>query len=50
MIKNRLEVYRKQTEPLIDYYKKKEMLAGVDANTSPEPIFKETVKGLEKIA
>lgn len=50
VIKNRLEVYRKQTEPLIDYYKKKEMLAGVDANTSPEPIFAGTVKVIETIA
>lgn len=49
VIKNRLEVYRKQTEPLIDYYKKNGMLAGVDANTSPEPIFEETVKVLESI-
>ncbi len=49
VIKNRLEVYRKQTEPLINYYKKEGMLVGVDANTSPEPIFEETVKVLEKI-
>jgi adenylate kinase len=49
VIKNRLEVYRKQTEPLIDYYKKKGMLAGIDANTDPDTIFRETVKVLEKI-
>ncbi len=50
VIKNRLEVYRKQTAPLIDYYEKKGMLAAVDANTSPEPIFAGTVKVIETIA
>jgi len=49
VIKNRLEVYKKQTAPLIDYYEKKGMLAAVDANTSPEPIFAATVKVIESI-
>lgn len=31
VVKKRLEVYRTQTEPLISYYKKKKLLANVDA-------------------
>lgn len=35
-IKNRLEVYRQQTEPLIRYYRDKELLHDVDSVTTPE--------------
>lgn len=49
VITNRLEVYKEQTEPLIDYYRKKGMLIDVDANTDPDTIFKETLTVLETI-
>ena len=42
-IKNRLEVYRKQTKPLVDYYRKKGLLVKIDAE-------KPLLDVLEKIA
>lgn len=47
-IEKRLEVYREQTAPLIDYYKEKGMLAEVDANANftVEEIFQNTLKAL----
>jgi adenylate kinase len=36
VIKDRLDVYRKETRPLIDYYKKKKLLRDVDVIGSPE--------------
>ena len=35
-ITNRLEVYKKQTEPLISYYRKKKILRDIDSSKSPE--------------
>jgi adenylate kinase len=35
-ITNRLEVYRRQTEPLIDFYKKRKLLKDIDSSKSPE--------------
>ena len=37
-IKKRLDVYKKQTEPLIDYYKEKELLADIDADKPIEQV------------
>jgi len=37
-VKKRLDVYKKQTEPLIDYYKEKEILADIDANKPIEQV------------
>ena len=34
-IANRLEVYKKQTEPLIAYYRKKKLLRDIDSSKSP---------------
>jgi len=41
VIRKRLEVYRKQTQPLVDYYKSKNLLKVVDATKSPEEVYKE---------
>jgi adenylate kinase len=49
VIKERLDTYKKQTKPLIEYYKKKGLLADVDANTDPENIFKDIDAILKKI-
>ena len=38
-IKNRLDVYKKQTAPLIDYYKTKGLLVDVDATPKPDEVF-----------
>jgi adenylate kinase len=35
-IRNRLAVYKKQTEPLISYYRKKGLLKDIDASVTPE--------------
>jgi adenylate kinase len=40
-VTNRLEVYRKQTQPLIDYYRSKGLLREVDGNASPDRVFEE---------
>ncbi len=40
-ILRRLEVYRKQTAPLIDYYKKKGILFELDANKDSKEVFAE---------
>ncbi len=40
VILNRLKVYEKQTAPLIDYYRGKGILAGIDANTNMDKIEK----------
>ncbi|TVR63522.1 MAG: adenylate kinase [Spirochaetaceae bacterium] len=47
-IKNRLEVYWKQTAPLIEYYKKKEILRDIDASPAPDEVFAK-LKGLLRI-
>ena len=43
-VKKRLQVYKKQTEPLIEYYTKKEILVNVDSS----PTIKEISKKVEK--
>ncbi|MBI4019747.1 MAG: adenylate kinase [Candidatus Aenigmarchaeota archaeon] len=46
VIKDRLEVYKKQTKPLIDYYKKKSILRDVNVIGPPEvmvPIILKTI-------
>ena len=46
-IKKRLEVYREQTAPLIDYYRKKNLLADIDAGTNVETVVENFRKSLE---
>lgn len=46
VIKNRFEVYLKQTKPLIDYYKNKNILIEVDASKLIEDISKDIFKAL----
>ncbi len=43
-VKNRLEVYKDQTEPLIDYYKKAGKLVTVDGDKTIDEVFSEIVK------
>ncbi|MBN2422990.1 adenylate kinase [Candidatus Woesearchaeota archaeon] len=38
-VKKRLDVYNQQTSPLINYYKKKDLLVNVDASPSIDEIF-----------
>ena len=46
-VKNRLEAYKKQTAPLIDYYKKAGKLVTVDGNRSVKEVFESIVTALE---
>lgn len=48
-VKERLEVYKKQTEPLIAYYEKKGILSPVDGNQDIDAVFNQINKILEKI-
>ncbi len=41
VVRKRLEVYHKQTAPLIDFYKKKNILKILDATKPPEEVYKE---------
>lgn len=47
-IKNRLDVYERQTAPLIDYYEKKGMLTTIDAEQPMERIIEATTAAIEK--
>ncbi len=38
VIRNRLDVYHKQTEPLIDYYDKQGLMRRIDGTRSPEEV------------
>ena len=49
-IKNRLQVYREQTEPLIAYYAGKGLLRKIDSSKSPEDTLVQIRKALSKIA
>lgn len=43
-VEKRLKVYHDQTQPLIDYYKKKSIMITVDGTRNPEEVFEEIVK------
>ena len=46
-VKNRLEVYKKQTQPLIDYYDKKGILTTIDGEIGSEAVFVMICEALE---
>jgi adenylate kinase len=48
LVKERLEIYHKQTEPLIDFYDEKLLLRTVDAKGNPEEIFADILKTIKK--
>ena len=48
IIKERLEVYASQTQPLVDFYKKENLLLTVDGTSDIEKVFKDIVEELEK--
>jgi adenylate kinase len=47
-IKNRIEVYKKQTQPLIDYYKKKGLLIDIDGEREIDEVRSDIMKALER--
>ncbi len=46
-VKSRLEVYKKQTAPLIEYYEKKGVLSNVDGSQSMDKVFEDIVRILD---
>jgi adenylate kinase len=44
VIRNRQEIYKKQTKPLLDYYSKKKILKNVDASGEPNQIEERVLK------
>jgi adenylate kinase len=48
VVANRLEVYKKQTKPLIDYYVKKSILKDVFVHAGPDVMVPEIMKVLEQ--
>jgi adenylate kinase len=48
-IKRRLQVYREQTEPLVEYYQKAGILKSIPATGTVEEVFQRTVSTLEGI-
>ena len=49
-IRTRLRLYHEQTEPLVEYYRARGILVGIDADRSVEEIFAEIQKALETVA
>jgi len=49
VIQNRLDVYRNQTEPLKEYYKKKGKLFGIKGNSSIDEVFEQIVEILDRL-
>lgn len=47
-IKGRLDVYNKQTKPVLNYYKEKGKLVEIDGDRTPEPIFEEILNILKE--
>src|SRR5208337_1777669 len=47
-IKNRIEVYTKQTQPLIEYYKKKGLLKDIDGEREIDEVRSDIRKALER--
>ncbi len=41
VVRNRLEVYKKQTKPIEEYYRKESLLAAIKADVSPDSVFQE---------
>ena len=50
VIEHRLDVYREQTQPLIDYYSGRGLLVRIDATPSPDEVFDAIVDALGDVA
>jgi adenylate kinase len=46
-VRNRLEVYSKETEPLIDYYRPRGKIADIDGAQAPDDVFSQVEDALE---
>ena len=43
-VRKRIQVYQEETEPLVDYYKKKKLLVDIDASPKPKEVFNYVMK------
>jgi len=48
VIRKRFQVYKKQTEPVLDYYKGTDKIIKINGNQPPEAVFKEIKKNLKQ--
>ncbi len=48
-VKNRIDVYNKNTQPLIAYYEKKDLLKRVDGDKSPDDVLSQVMALVEKL-
>ena len=48
LVKERLDIYHKQTEPLIDFYDEKLLLRTVDGQGNPDTIFSDILRTIEE--
>ncbi len=44
VVRNRLEVYKKQTQPIEDYYRSEAILTEIEAEDSPESVFQKLLR------
>ncbi len=47
-VRNRIQVYKEETSPIVDYYRKRKMLTDVDASKKPKEIFNNAIKIIGK--
>lgn len=47
-VRKRIQVYQQETAPLIDYYRKKKILADIDASPRPKEVYNSVVKAVER--
>ncbi len=48
VVRNRLRVYREQTAPLIDYYKRRDILVSLDASKDIESVYSDLLRVLNE--
>lgn len=48
-IAQRLEVYQAETAPLLDYYRRQDLLLTVDGMQSPDEVFRSLMAGLDQV-
>jgi len=44
VVRNRLEVYKRQTEPIVDYYRQDGLLSEIEAGLTPDAVFSSLLK------
>ena len=48
-IRNRLEVYKRQTQPLIEFYESRKLLTTIDASPKPDEVFEKLTVVIDSI-